>query len=78
MAYKTAFGKDIEYPYALAAKAVRTGSEDVIAVVNATHNIFTALQIADAEVITLREENKRLRYENEFIIRLINNKEHND
>lgn len=75
MSYLTAQGVRVEYPLALHAKALRTGNEDILQIVNETHSIFRCLQNADYELITLREENKRLKHENEFMIKLINLKE---
>ena len=75
MAYTTAFGRVVEYPFALAANAVRAGRDDVNQIVHDTHAIFSALQTADAAVITLRLENQRLKHENEFMLRLINDRD---
>lgn len=75
MTYLTAQGTRVEYPFALAAKAARLGNDDINEIVSSSYKIFTCLQNADYELITLREENKRLKYENEFMLRLINEKE---
>lgn len=69
MTYKTSQGRIVEYPMAIAIKAE---TEDAKYVVGKTRAIFRELQNLDAELITMREENKRLRYENEFMLRLIN------
>ena len=75
MSYLTANGKHVEFPYTLYIKAVNTQNDDVIEIARSTHDIFKYLQQTDTELITLREENKRLRYENEFMLRLINSKD---
>ena len=36
---------------------------------------FDEMTMLDMECATLREDNKRLRYENEFMLRLINERE---
>ena len=69
MTYKTSQGRTVEYPMALAAKAE---TENAKYIVDKTYSIFRELQNLDIELITTREENKRLRYENEFMLRLIN------
>ena len=66
MSYLTAQGIRVEYPFALSAKALRTSNEDILQIVNEIHKIFKCLQNADYELITLREENKRLKHENEL------------
>jgi organic radical activating enzyme len=75
MSYLTTNGNRVEFPYALYIKAVNTQNDDVIDIANSTYEIFNYLQQTDTELTTLREENKRLRYENEFMLRLINSKE---
>jgi soluble P-type ATPase len=75
MSYLTANGKLVEFPLMLYNKAVSTQNDDVIEIANGAYDIFRCLQNADLELITLREENKRLRYENEFMLRLINSKD---
>lgn len=78
MSYLTAQGVRVEYPLTLRAKALKTSNEDILQIVNETHKIFKCLQDADYELITLREDNKRLKHENEFMIKLINLKETHD
>ncbi len=63
MSYLTAQGIRVEYPYILAAKASCLANEDINEIVSNTFRIFTCLQNADHELITIREENKRLKYE---------------
>lgn len=72
MPYKTSQGRTVEYPHSLAAKLLSKGCEDVTALVDASHKIFREMQNLDSELITLREDNKRLKHENEFMLRLIN------
>lgn len=75
MSYTTSRGKKVTYPYVLSAKALQIDNEEVNEIVGAAFAIFEELMIADAEVITLREENQRLKYENEFMLRQINERE---
>ena len=72
--YTTFRGIKVEYPYRLAAAAAKVGNDDVCKLVDHTHKIFRELQYADAQVITLREDVRRLRIENEFMLRLINDR----
>ena len=64
-------GTTLEYPFALAAKAARSGNEDAIAVIEATRRIFDEAMRLDALVRELKAENQRLRHENEFMLRLL-------
>lgn len=72
MPYKTAQGRSVEYPMQLAARLAKNGNDDTRELVDATHKIFRELQNLDYELTTLHEENKRLKHENEFMLRLIN------
>ena len=72
MSYLTAQGRRVEYPLALHAEAVRTGNEDVLKIITATFEIFKCLQNADYELLTLRQEVQKLKYENEFMLKLVN------
>ena len=56
---------------ALASKAANS-TDDAKELVDKTFAIFRELQNLDLELTGLREEVKRLRAENEFMIRLIN------
>lgn len=78
MGYLTARGRTVEYPYTLAAKVVCTQNDDLLEIVNATAEIFRELQYADYELITLRQENLRLKHENEFMIKLINSRDNEE
>jgi hypothetical protein len=69
--YKTSLGRVVEYPYTI-AKELCSGSEKEKQLVDATRKIFEELQRIDSELITYREDNKRLLIENQFMIRLIN------
>lgn len=73
MPYKTSQGRTVEYPMALAAKAAKS-TDDAREIVDKTFSIFREMQNLDIELITLREENKRLKHENEFMLRLINDR----
>lgn len=74
MAYRTSQGRIVEYPMAIAAKAAKS-TDDAREIVDKTFAIFRELQNVDMELITLREENKRLKHENEFMLRLINERQ---
>jgi len=41
---------------------------------NEYHRLYTALCSMDSDLITVREEAKKLRYENEFMLKLIQEK----
>ncbi len=71
MGWETVNGADLEYPFALAAQAVKTGREDVCEVVARTRRIYDEAQRLNRQVTELRAENLRLRHENEFMLRLI-------
>lgn len=73
MPYTTSLGAKVEFPYALAARAVQSGNEDTRQIVNEVHEIFRALQNSDNRVITLIAENQRLGHENAFMLTLVNN-----
>jgi hypothetical protein len=75
MAYKTARGITVEYPYALAAKAAKLGNDQMNELINDTVRIFHELQYADNEVVTLREEVRRLTAENNFMVRIMENRD---
>lgn len=75
MPYTTALGAKVEFPYTLAAQAAKSNNEVAKEIVNAAHDIFRALQNSDNRVITLTAENQRLKHENEFMLRLLNNRE---
>ena len=75
MPYKTSSGRTVEYPYALAAKAQKNGNDELRELINATVKIFSELQYADNEVVTLREEVRRLTAENNFMVRIMENRD---
>ncbi len=79
MTHRTIYGREIEYPYAVAAKIHGSShaekSEEANAWMMAYQRAFDDLTNLDMECVTLREENKRLRYENEFMLRLVNERE---
>jgi len=75
MPYRTSQGRTVDYPHGIAAKLLHKGCEDITSLVDATHKLFREMQNLDSELITLREENKRLKHENEFMLRLINARE---
>ena len=79
MPHRTIHGREIEYTYAVAAKIHGSShaekSEEAKAWMRMYQSAFNELTNIDMECVTLREENKRLRYENEFMLRLVNERE---
>lgn len=80
MAYKTIFGVEIMYPYNAAVSVHKSyhlwmKSEIGKEWSSLYTKVFDQLQNVETDYITLREENKRLRYENEFMLRIINERE---
>ena len=79
MPHKTIRGREIEYTYAVAAKIHGSShaakSKEAKAWMMAYQRAFDELTNLDMECVTLREENKRLRHENEFMLRLVNERE---
>ena len=78
MTYKTIQGETIDYPFALSAKAAKGGkgaSDAAREVASESYRMFQALTSLDREVSFLRQENQRLKHENQFMIRLINDRE---
>jgi len=73
--YTTAQGRKVNFPYAIAAKLVVKCSDDVRQVVTDMHKMFTELQNLDREISILRGENMRLKHENEFMLRMVNEKD---
>ncbi len=70
-------GQTIEFPYALHAKvarAARPARDDVLALVDAAKKIHDVTVQLDARVREVEGENLRLKHENEFMLRLINQK----
>ena len=79
MPYKTIHGREVKFAYEVAVSIYgslpRAKSEEAKAWLTAYQNAFDQLSNLDCECVTLREENKRLRYENEFMLRLVNDRE---
>ncbi len=75
MSWKTVNGTTIEYPFAIAAAAVRLGRDDVNEIVAATRRIHDQARRLDMQVRDLQAENLRLRHENEFMLRLLNERD---
>lgn len=75
MKYKTTIGACVEYPHAIAAQLLKVSGDDMLSeYITKTREIYSVLQSLDSMCITLKEENKRLLYENQFMIRLINDR----
>ena len=62
----------LEFPLALAVRASRSGNEDAMAVAEAAKRLHDEAMRLDALVHELKAENQRLRHENEFMMRLLN------
>lgn len=69
--YKTCQGRTVEYPFVIAAR-LTAGNDDQKQLVDSTHKVFRELQNLDCELITLRGEVQNLRAENQFLLKLIN------
>lgn len=78
MTYQTIHGKEIEYNHAIALRvhgsAFNVKSKEAKAWMDAYSYTFNQLVNIDRECVSLREENSRLRHENEFMLRLINDR----
>lgn len=65
-------GTQLEYPFKLAADAVKVGREDVSEIVAETRRIFNEACRLDRQVRELRASTLQLRQENDFLKRLVN------
>lgn len=74
MAYKTFLSGYIEYPYALLQRIrdKKVSRDDFMELLSNYSDVFNKIQSADSHLITLTAENQRLRHENEFMLKLIN------
>lgn len=71
MAYRALYGGDLEYPHAIAGPH-HTWNEQTRRWVAEYQRLFSHMQDCEREIITLREQNKRLQHENDFMLKLIN------
>lgn len=75
MAWTTSHGIKIEYPARVAGKPLKDWDErDKQWVAKYTHLHAQAMRM-DMELVALRAENLRLKHENEFMLRLINERD---
>lgn len=63
------------FSYKLAAHLARTGNDQVRALVAEAQKLHTTACELDAHVRTLTAENLRLKHENEFMLRLLNERD---
>lgn len=77
MPHVTSLGHVLEYPYRILDRPMPKWTEADKDFVSKYQRLFNILCSVDNYVITLREENKRLQHENEFMLRLINERENN-
>lgn len=74
MAWKTIYNVEIEYPWKAAGSPPGTWSPDTHAWVSRYQRLFDQAQRMEAEICGLRDENLRLKHENEFMLRLVNSR----
>lgn len=78
MAWKAYNGIEIDMPYALFAKITRTekpSKDDVMAALEGAQRIYEVAMQLDQRCRELANENQRLKHENAFMIRLIEDRE---
>lgn len=78
MPWKTATGTTLEYPLALHAKllsADKRSRQDVDELMHAALQIHHEAQRMSNRIVELEQENLRLKHENEFMIRLVSQRE---
>ena len=79
--YASQWGKKFFYPHAACVHITKTPfyydnlSEEQKDWLTAYQSLFNHLVDVERLLITVQEENKRLKYENEFMLKLINVKE---
>ena len=77
MVYKSVTGYNVEYPYETAARVVRgftyefPKEDELRYFVSSTKRILEAFMYAESLVIALREENRILKEQNDFLDRYI-------
>jgi hypothetical protein len=77
MSFRTVQGRDVEYPFEVIQKihgSVSLLSDDGRAWALEYQRVFDQLSNLDRECTTLRGEITRLKHENEFMLRLVNEK----
>ena len=79
--YASQWGKKFFYPHAVCVHVTKQPfnyislSEEQKAWLTEYKRVFDQLCDVERALITVQEENKRLKYENEFMLKLINSKE---
>ena len=75
MAWTTSHGVRVEYPLGVTGKHLKDWDErDEHYVAAYTHLLEQAMRM-DMELVALRAENLRLKHENEFMLKLINERD---
>jgi len=76
MAYTTITGREVPYTWQVAAEVYgniqKASSEEAKHWMSSYKALFDETRELDLECATLRRENQRLRHENEFMLRLVN------
>ena len=78
MSWTTVHGSRLEFPHAIFAKllrASRPSHDDIYEALDRTRRIQRAAVELSVQVSMLQEEVRRLRHENEFMLRLINDRD---
>lgn len=80
MSWTPMYGKVLSYPYALHTKVINLPMRDstrdqVIGALNAAKEWYDMALRLDAECRTLTNDNLRLKHENEFMLRQLNERE---
>lgn len=73
--YKTSLGRVIEYPYRLMSQLAMHKNDKLRELVSVSKCMFDEIQRLDLHISKLIEENTRLKHENEFMLRLINERD---
>jgi len=75
MAYKTTLGREIKFPYSIASKLLVDCSDDVRNLICDFSEAFEEIKRLDYEITNLRMTNQRLQHENDFMVKLINDRD---
>jgi hypothetical protein len=78
MPWTTASGRTVDFPYPFFAELIRSPNpspEAVKKAVDQAHKTHMCAIELNNQVIRLQEEVKRLKHENEFMLRLINDRD---
>jgi hypothetical protein len=75
MPHITALGHSVEYAFRVLSKPMSKCTEKNKKFIDTYQRLFDVMIHLDNHIITLREENMRLKHENEFMLRLINERD---